>query len=257
MKYLLLIIISGLAGYYWLAGQSTPPDTSGPSVLSPTRAPTMPPAATIPYGQGSISYHLFTLTENETVHLYPNYSNRQSVKKILEEQSCHKLINAGFYDPQNRPIGLMISNFNTLSSYRQNKLFDGFVSISQNQVTIQTNLPAPTTEHAVQTGPLLVIGGNQTKLSLTKDEPRRRLIALTDTNNNAHFMVVYDPNTAYGGPLLKDLPNLVQTIAGKESILVSEAINLDGGSASAFYIKDTVLIQELNPIGSYFCITST
>jgi hypothetical protein len=33
---------------------------------------------------------------------------------------------------------------------------------------------------------------------------------------------------------------------------VTEAINLDGGTASAFY-TDKVYLKELNPVGSAFC----
>ena len=66
-------------------------------------------------------------------------------------------------------------------------------------------------------------------------------------------MALYFPDQEYSGPLLARVPYILEKIAKKEQITIPDAINLDGGSASAFLSPDTHL-TELNPVGGYFCI---
>lgn len=67
------------------------------------------------------------------------------------------------------------------------------------------------------------------------------------------FMTIYTADAVFGGPLLGDLPAFVDAIAKRESLPFVSAINLDGGSASAYSSKN-VSLDELTPVGSIFCI---
>ncbi len=90
-------------------------------------------------------------------------------------------------------------------------------------------------------------------LVIQHDEPARRTIAAKTRDNTYVFLTVYDENSVFGGPLLSDLPSAVEEISNREEFRIADAINLDGGSASAFYNGDANL-SELTSVGSIFCI---
>src|SRR3989344_4783806 len=117
--------------------------------------------------------------------------------------------------------------------------------------TITFNRPENLPRAAVQSGPMLMFEGTPLSLRLANDELRRRVIALL-VNDELIFMTVVGQDSELSGPYLSDLPGLVEAIAGKNGWQVSQAINLDGGTASAFY-TDKVYLEELNPVGSIFC----
>jgi uncharacterized protein YigE (DUF2233 family) len=256
MKYLLLIIFTAILGFASLSS-SGDSDIEKPSSQRPT--PTSAPlrkAQEVTVDNNPYSYHRFTISDSEIVTLYPNYESRVTTKELINTYQCQKLVNGGFYSPQNQAIGLVISQSTRLSPYEANSLFNGFISFTANQGLIAATLPPATVDHALQTGPLLALNGTKRTLSLTKDEPRRRVVAATNNGGQTSFIVIFDPDTPFGGPLLGNLPAIVAAIYTKEDDELEAAINLDGGSASAFFIKDEVFLQERNPIGSFFCITN-
>ncbi|KKW11013.1 MAG: hypothetical protein UY49_C0010G0009, partial [Microgenomates group bacterium GW2011_GWC1_49_7] len=67
------------------------------------------------------------------------------------------------------------------------------------------------------------------------------------------FLTVYKEDSVFEGPLLADLPKVIQKINTEENLGIVDALNLDGGSASAFDNGETSL-SELTPVGSLFCV---
>lgn len=92
-------------------------------------------------------------------------------------------------------------------------------------------------------------------MSVKNDKQARRVVAGVTGENKLIFLVFYDNNQYYSGPYLNDLPDLVDKTGKSLDLNIADAINLDGGSASAF-ISDDIKLTELTPVGSFFCISN-
>lgn len=191
------------------------------------------------------------------VSLVPNFSEMKTAKTVQREMNCKTVVNGGFYfaiDSENVPIGLFISDGNEISEYRQNSLFDGILSVNEfgtPRITAET--PDDALLVAVQTGPMLQSNNFEHELSMTRDKKARRMVAAVTGDNELIFISVYDPETTFFGPLLADLPEIISMFEESENINIADAINLDGGAASAFY-SDGIALSEASPVGSFFCV---
>jgi len=187
-----------------------------------------------------------------SLSLIPNFSDRFAAQTIYEENDCKAVINGGFYDKQNKPLGLFQVGDKTYGKQLDSDLLNGFVWMdASGTAVISSELSPQPVQFALQTGPMLLFNGNVLPLSIHNDAPARRMVAAK--NSELIFLTVYNPDSVFDGPLLGDLPKIVQEISQKENLHISEAINLDGGSASAFYSEETKL-SELTPVGSLFCL---
>ena len=65
------------------------------------------------------------------------------------------------------------------------------------------------------------------------------------------FLVLYDPENTWSGPKLADTPGVLSGVI--ERLQLTDALNLDGGSASAF-IRGDLSLEELTSVGSFFCV---
>ena len=90
------------------------------------------------------------------------------------------------------------------------------------------------------------------KLSILDDKPGRRVV-VAQAENKIYFIAFYNNNSVYLGPNLSDLPQLLKMFAQKRKTTILNALNLDGGAASAFH-TDNFSLPELTPVGSFFCI---
>jgi len=79
------------------------------------------------------------------------------------------------------------------------------------------------------------------------------VISAVTGDNKLIFMVIYDPKSVFLGPELVDLPQIVSLVSAENDLNIADAINLDGGSASAFKSRDFSL-SEISPVGSFFCL---
>lgn len=203
----------------------------------------------ITYNQQTYQYAAIEINDTSSLKLIPNFSEQKSSNILFADYQCKTLVNGGFYDPNNQPIGLFISNFKTISNYRQNQLLNGIITLHNSQAAITPLPPSEPVEYALQTGPLFIQDREPIQLSIKDDKPRRRIIAALTNNNSLYFIAIVGQDSLFTGPLLTDVPQILTRI--NPSIV--SAINLDGGSASTFLTKD-LHIKELSYIGSFFCI---
>src|SRR5258708_5696859 len=105
---------------------------------------------------------------------------------------------------------------------------------------------------ALQSGPILKENNEFKNLSIIDDHPARRIVMGVTGENKAVLMVIYKDGSSFDGPLLGNLPTVLKTFEEKSGTTLADAINLDGGGASAFYSGDTIL-TEASPVGSFFC----
>jgi exopolysaccharide biosynthesis protein len=187
------------------------------------------------------------------VFLYTNLDDKKASKDLATQNSCIHLISGGFYDVSGKHIGLLVSEGETLSRSQENSLFNAYFSISGTGTATITDSPVVSSRLSLQTGPFLIKKGAKVSLSLERDENARRLALGLTNDKKIIFFAVYDKDSTFYGPKLAELPDIIENINKEKKLSLTEVINLDGGTHSAF-ISDLATLSEASPIGSYFCI---
>ncbi len=188
--------------------------------------------------------------------LFSNLPDTETAEQRMAEKSCNYLVNGGFYSKESRPIGAFVSEGETINTGSRNNLFNGVFSVDTNKYSkISNNLSLKNVRFAVQSGPILISDKEIQHFNLRSDNGERRMVVAIDANNDITFLTIFNPTSVYLGPYLTDLADIIREFEKKSGNSYQFALNLDGGTASAFY-SDSVRLPELSPIGSYFCIKS-
>ncbi len=214
--------------------------------------------ANVEYGGIQYAAAWFEVADIDKVSLFANFDAKENASRALADKNCKALVNGGFYTEDGRPTGLFVADGVTTREFLKNALYNGILSVNQFGIPrITGEMPSAQSRWAVQSGPVLEQNGQFLKLSLLRDKPARRVVAAVTGGNKLIFMVIYNSGSTYGGPYLADLPEILRKLDELENPPAgggfADAINLDGGSASAFIFEDFQLV-ELSPIGSYFCV---
>lgn len=186
--------------------------------------------------------------------LYPNFKERLSTQELLKQEGCQSLVSAGFYTKENEPIGLFITEGEQIKNRVESRLFDGIFSVDRNnEAKISLQTPQENVRLALQSGPVLIKDGKVLKLQIKEDKSARRVVLALNKTGEVYFLAIFNKDSVFEGPLLAELPRVVKSLEEKMDVEFLDALNLDGGSASAFY-SDFLSLSELTPIGSFFCI---
>ncbi len=233
--------------------RSTP---STPSAITPSptgNSTTNSPSLSFTFDEMSLEVFFFQVKKEETIQLIPNYAERKLTRDIIQEHSCIKGINGGFYDTNNAPLGLVQSGSSRIGAPLSSNLFNGYLAIRGSITQIGRSVPQENWDIILQSGPILIENGSALNLKLTADEHARRSVALV-SEDTVYFLSIFEKESLYSGPLLTTLPEVIKTFASLKNIPITSAINLDGGGASAFYFPPATL-SELMTVGSFFCIS--
>ena len=189
-----------------------------------------------------------------SLSLLANFQEGLEPEESQEKYGCQGLVNGGFYQEDGSPIGLFVSEGIQSSKEISSSTFNGFISLSdEREINISSTAPFGDVIFALQTGPVLMEERNISTLQLKRDEPARRIVAALTEEGDLYFLALYDLDSLFQGPQLTDLPGIILDFSKETGIQFSEAINLDGGTASAFYTEEMTL-SPLSPVGSYFCV---
>ncbi len=245
----LIIVPLFIFGILILKNQSTTPEKSGAQNISPT--PKSSKENVIDLDNLRVSW--FEVSNIDNLKLIPNFSEKLSSQEVISNYNCKFLSNGPFYSKNSQPLGLFIYDGKTLDNWQENSLFDGILSINQMTTPrITRDIPTDGLQIAVQTGPILKENNRFQNLKIQEDKESRRIVAGVTGGNKLFFLVIYDPNSEYSGPLLENLPTVLRDFEVKSKITFADAINLDGGSASTFN-SSNLKLSEINPSGAFFC----
>lgn len=210
---------------------------------------------TISVEDASYTYAVINVATASSITLIPNFIGKHEANALAGENNCRQAINGGFYDASGKPLGFFYTNGRTYGKRIDSDLVNGYFWADTDGVAvISTELPGNISyRFALESGPLLLFNGQTTMLTIQNDEHARRMVAAKTADDHSVFLAVYSHDSVFSGPLLSELPKIVEDVSGKEHLGIADALNLDGGSASAFYNVDTIL-SELSPVGSIFCI---
>ena len=215
---------------------------------------TTKPEKTVNFNSEQFTYAYFIVQNPAGLSLIPNFSGSVDTQTIISDHACLYAINGGFYDKQNKPLGFFQVGSEIYGPQIDSNLVNGFLwADATGSAVISTELPQIQFRFAVQTGPMLLVDSTVLPLAINNDTHARRMVAAKIMDNRLVFLTIYTGESAFEGPLLDDLPGVIQAVRIKENLNITDAVNLDGGSASAFYNEDTRL-SELTPVGSIFCV---
>lgn len=182
-----------------------------------------------------------------------NLEEKRTAKSLFEANQCSALINGGFYTENSDYIGLLYVDGKKLSNESKDSFFNGVFYITKSgEAGIGSGVPLAQIKDAAQSGPLLVRYRDYQRLKIANDENKRRMVVAINDKNEVILLTIYDPVSVYLGPKLAEVPDILQKFAKEKEITIVDALNLDGGSASAFYTEG-VALGEITHIGSYLC----
>ncbi len=145
---------------------------------------------------------------------------------------CVAGVNGGFFHPDYRPLGLMITGGKRLGSLETSKLLSGVVFCDAKGIHIVRRAQFkdhPGITALLQTGPYLVEAGTTVR-GLSASDPRRRTFIATDWRG--HWVI----GATLSSLTLADLGECLGSSGCLTGWKIDRAINLDGGSSTGFYL---------------------
>jgi uncharacterized protein YigE (DUF2233 family) len=165
------------------------------------------------------------------LRLIDNGDRSRDLAEAMQRSGCLAGTNGGYFDPDFMPIGLRIANGSVVRPLRKARLLTGIIVgapgsvriLRLNEYSLKTKA-----EVAVQCGPLLVDGGHPVK-GLERTRLARRTVAVVAADVFALGIC--------SEVSLADAGEIMSVIRPADNAKVSRALNLDGGSSTAFWFK--------------------
>jgi exopolysaccharide biosynthesis protein len=185
-----------------------------------------------------------------TLRIIQNRDGANNLAEAMAREKCLAGVNGGYFDADFAPIGLRIVDGQTIAPLRRARLITGALMASARGVQIvrvrEFSLQQKVSA-ALQCGPFLVDSGKHVR-GLDDSHPARRTFAATGTNDRALLGVCSEIS-------LSELANILATTQFAEDLKIERALNLDGGSSSAFWFArengSAFSIPEQKTVGDF------
>jgi exopolysaccharide biosynthesis protein len=170
--------------------------------------------------------------KSATLRVIDNPSGEDDLAAVMSRENCLAGVNGGYFDPENKPVGLLISDGNVIAPFRKARLLSGMMVVSNGRIQLLRAAEYSTKSKAtaaLQCGPFLVDRG-QPVPGLNDTRPAHRT-----------FVVTGSDRTAIGfcsGVTLAQLGKILATPGITPGLKLQRALNLDGGSSSAFWFAE-------------------
>lgn len=157
-------------------------------------------------------------------------------------------VNGGFFEVQEfEPCGLQISNGQRTGAFDRERWFTGVVQVKDGQLALlhRDNFEdSDAITQLIQTGPWLVRDNATPKEGLGDHRTAARTF-ICQGKDGRWAIGVCDK------ALLRDLAAMLQSPEIQEYIEVENALNLDGGPSTGFWMRGKANIQEQWPVRNY------
>jgi Phosphodiester glycosidase len=154
----------------------------------------------------------------------------QSLGAVMKREKCVCGVNGGYFDTEFKPIGLRIADGTTYSPLRRARLITGILLQSDRDIDVTRIAEFSRTKKivaAIQSGPFLVEGNKRIR-GLNDSQLARRTFAGITMNDRVLLGICSDVSLA-------QLANILATVPVAADSKIRRAMNLDGGSSSAFW----------------------
>lgn len=156
---------------------------------------------------------------------------RRTLAQIVEGKTFLAGVNGGYFDPEDAPVGLLVRQGKVVSPLRKARLLSGILSVAGGKLRLQrlAGYSSKRVTEAVQCGPFLVEKGRVIS-GLNRDRKARRTFVALDRDKVAAIGFCSSVSLA-------DLAQILVAIAPAQALHVESALNMDGGSSSAFWFR--------------------
>jgi hypothetical protein len=177
------------------------------------------------------------------------------IEDAAERAGCIAGVNGGFFHPDYRPLGLVISGRQRTGRLETTKLLSGVVYSDDRGVHVVRRAAFrdhPSIDALLQTGPFLVEHGRAVR-GLSSTRSARRTFIATDWRR--HWVI--GATTSH-----VTLAQLADALATPEVLTgwrIDRGINLDGGSSTGFFVRGNnaqppVTLRPLKRVRNLLCI---
>jgi uncharacterized protein YigE (DUF2233 family) len=158
---------------------------------------------------------------------------RSDLLTVMSNNSYLAGINGGYFDPDYQPVGLLIRDGHMIAPFRRARLLSGVLSVASGRVRLQRasefSMKGKISQ-AVQCGPFLVDQGRPVAGLDESQSARRTFVAIGSGDTIA---LGYCSSIS-----LAQLSRVLTTGRIADDLRIERALNLDGGSSSAFWFRD-------------------
>ena len=158
---------------------------------------------------------------------------RNDLATVMSMEHCLAGVNGGYFDPEHKPLGLLICDGKKIAPFRRARLLSGVLSVVRGRVRLQRVSEFSMKEkisEALQCGPFLVDHGRPVDGLDDSASARRSFVALGSGNA---IVLGYCSSLS-----LSQLAHVLTTGKITKDLKIERALNLDGGSSSAFWFRD-------------------
>ena len=174
---------------------------------------------------------LFPTSSKRTLRLIDNPNGTMDLADAAPDHGVSAGVNGGYFDPDFAPIGLRVADGQVIRPLVRARLMTGVLFSTAGAFDIVRVADYPKkkgVQFAVQCGPLLVDGGHAVK-GLDETRLARRTFALVGSDRAA---LGFCPEASLAG-----LARILTSASLSGDLKIQRALNLDGGSSSAFWFK--------------------
>src|SRR3954447_10295779 len=180
-------------------------------------------------------------------------AGRDNLAAVMQRLHGLAGVNGGYFDPEDLPVGLVVADGKSLASFRKARLLSGVLIADKKRIELLRSAeysPRKNVTTALQCGPFLVDGGVAVP-GLNAARAARRTFVLTTGSDRAGI-------GSCSPVSLADLGEILATPRLLTEAKVQRALNLDGGSSSAFWFageKGVTSIGEFKTVRNFVVIT--
>jgi uncharacterized protein YigE (DUF2233 family) len=179
--------------------------------------------------EATLDLALFS-TKSAIVRVADNPAGNEDLAAVMRRVHGVAGVNGGYFDPQDAPVGLLISDGKLIAPFRKARLLSGVLVATKGRVEILRAAEyssRKTATAALQCGPFLVDTGAAVP-GLNNTKPARRTFVLTTGSDRVAI--------GFSSPVtLAQIGEILATARLAPDLKIQRALNLDGGSSSAFW----------------------
>ena len=198
--------------------------------------------------EATLDLALFS-TKSATLRVIDDPKGESDLAAVARRARAIAGVNGGYFDPENVPVGLLISDGKLIAPLRKARLLSGVLVVTKSRIEVIRSADYGSRKNviaAVQCGPFLVDGGKAVA-GLNDTRPARRT-----------FVFLSGPDRgAIGFCSSVTLAQLGEILA-TANLKVQRALNFDGGSSSAFWFngeRGAISIAEQKTVRDFVVIT--
>lgn len=178
---------------------------------------------------------------------------RSALAETMEHPNYLAGSNGSYFEPDYTPLGLLVSDGRLIAPLRKARLLSGVLVVTNGRLRLQrvaefSRKARPV--DALQSGPFLVDGGRAVS-GLNAERLARRTFIATDATTRAGLGYCSTVSLA-------QLAEILATTDLVRDFTIKRALNLDGGSSSAFWFRDekrAFSIPEQKTVRNFVAVT--